>query len=414
MRGNTLHLEKRWLHSLCPTIKKTAWTREEDELLLSLYAIHSTKWSVIARQIPGRTDDACSKRYREALDPSLKKGDWTPEEDLLLLQAYQRLGGKWGQIGAELQRSGLGCRNRCARNTAMYGFRRHDIYVCRWRLLDRKNMTLDRAHEQSSSSPQCTSTGWAGIPLLSQNLWHDSQIARFSGHMPTTMGRSDPCINVPSASAPMFQFASSSLSSALSPSVLSSNRSPIHLQKDGAPSYMTGNCGSPRLDLGNPQVDVDYDDVNQDHHPTDPDRGSTSGVIDIPLNSAGAHRPVCFPVPPKPTNELPSANGSIPNNARPHANLPNVDVEMSCVTSAPVFPAAVDMLPVSVPPMSPAHDVDMAHCGPVPSIPETLTLEESSTPGPSSRSESGAFVKPKRGKNGANYKLSSSLPVNIE
>jgi hypothetical protein len=170
---------------------------------------------------------------------------------------------------------------------------------------------------------------------------------------------------------------------------------------------MTGNCGSPRPDPGNPQVDVGYDDVNQDHHPADPD-------IDIPLHSAGAHRPVCFPVPQKPTNELPSANGSVPNNTHPHANLPNVDVEMSCVTSAPVFPAAVDMLPVPVPPTPPAHDVDMAHCGPVPSIPETLTLEESSTPGPSSRSESGASAKPKRGKNGANYKLSSSLPVNIE
>ena len=113
-------IPKRWLHSLCPTVKKTAWTREEDELLLSLYATHSTKWSVIARQIPGRTDDACSKRYREALDPSLKKSDWTSEEDLHLLRAYKKLGGRWGQIGAELRRSGLGCRNRYAKGAAIY------------------------------------------------------------------------------------------------------------------------------------------------------------------------------------------------------------------------------------------------------------------------------------------------------
>jgi hypothetical protein len=66
-------LMKRWLHSLSPSVKKTAWTKEEDALLLSLYAVHSTKWALIARSIPGRTDDACSKRYREALDPSLKK-----------------------------------------------------------------------------------------------------------------------------------------------------------------------------------------------------------------------------------------------------------------------------------------------------------------------------------------------------
>lgn len=93
-------------------MKKSAWTPEEDQLLLSLYAIHSTKWAVIARHISGRTDDACSKRYREALDPALKRGDWTSEEDAKLLEAYARVGGKWGQIGQELQRSGLGCRNR--------------------------------------------------------------------------------------------------------------------------------------------------------------------------------------------------------------------------------------------------------------------------------------------------------------
>lgn len=104
--------KKRWLHSLSPSVKKSAWTTEEDELLLSLYAQDPNKWSQIARGIPGRTDDACSKRYREALDPKLKKGEWTDEEDTRLLQCYAEHGGKWGIIGPKLGRSGLGCRNR--------------------------------------------------------------------------------------------------------------------------------------------------------------------------------------------------------------------------------------------------------------------------------------------------------------
>ncbi|KAH9912246.1 uncharacterized protein BXZ73DRAFT_56407 [Epithele typhae] len=103
---------KRWLHSLSPNVKKSAWTAEEDQQLLSLFATHGQKWSVIARQIPGRTDDACSKRYREALDPSLKRDDWTADEDARLFEAHERHGGRWGLIGQELNRSGLGCRNR--------------------------------------------------------------------------------------------------------------------------------------------------------------------------------------------------------------------------------------------------------------------------------------------------------------
>ncbi|KAG6814035.1 hypothetical protein H0H92_003885 [Tricholoma furcatifolium] len=103
---------KRWLHSLTPTVKKSAWTSAEDELLVSLYKTHGSKWSAIARHIPGRTDDACSKRYREALDPSLKKDEWTPAEDARLFELFAQIGGKWGQVGQELQRSGLACRNR--------------------------------------------------------------------------------------------------------------------------------------------------------------------------------------------------------------------------------------------------------------------------------------------------------------
>ena len=263
-------------------------------------------------------------------------------------------------------------------------------------------MTLDRAYEQSNHSPQGASTGWAEIPLLPQHIWHDSQSTGFSGHTQTTLGCPDSCMGVPSPSAPIFRFTSSSLNSALSPSVSSSNISPIHLQKDGAPQYLTGNCGNQELNPGSSPIDIDYDSVNQDHHPADPDRGSASIVIDMPLNSVGTHSPIRFSVPPNHVHQLPPANGSIPDNAHSHTNIPNIDAEVSCVTSA---------LPTSVSPISPVHDLAIGCCGPVPSIPETLTLEEFVTPVPSSRSES---AKQKRGKNGANYKLSSSLPVNHE
>jgi len=264
-------------------------------------------------------------------------------------------------------------------------------------------MTLDRTHEQSNSSPQGSSTARAEPPLLLQNLWHDSQIVGFSGHMPTTLECSDHRMGAPSSSTQMFRFASSSLISALSPSVSSSNQTRIHLQPGGAPPYLTGNCGSPTINPGN--TDIDYDNVNLDHHPADPDREATPTVIDIPLNFAGPHSPVRFPVPPNSSSELPSANIPVPNNARPHGDLPNIEVEVPCVTST---------LPASILPMSSAHDEEISHHVPVPSIPEILVLGEATTPDSSSISEPATSTKPKRGKNGANYKLSSSLPVTLE
>ncbi|KAI6045097.1 hypothetical protein EDC04DRAFT_3105251 [Pisolithus marmoratus] len=164
---------KRWLHSLSPDVKKTAWTPEEDRMLLELYDVHAGKWAAIAKHIPGRTDDACSKRYREALDPMLKKGEWTAEEDLQLMEAYKELGGRWGQVGQRLQRSGLGCRNR-------------------WRLLERKRSTTANRQDFLTTDFDMQQQQQQQIPLSPYQTWDEMQVA-----------------------AAQFQYTSSSLSSAL-------------------------------------------------------------------------------------------------------------------------------------------------------------------------------------------------------
>lgn len=41
----------------------------------------------------------CRKRWLHSLDPSLRKGRWTSQEDEILLSAYARLGPLWNDIG---------------------------------------------------------------------------------------------------------------------------------------------------------------------------------------------------------------------------------------------------------------------------------------------------------------------------
>ncbi|KAJ7836108.1 Homeodomain-like protein [Mycena olivaceomarginata] len=99
----------RWLTSLSPHLKKSAWSLSEDRALLDLYHINGPEWSVIAERLHGRTDDACFKRYRQVLAPGIKKGIRTTVEDEELIAVYDRTPRNWRQIGQTLQRGTLDC-----------------------------------------------------------------------------------------------------------------------------------------------------------------------------------------------------------------------------------------------------------------------------------------------------------------
>lgn len=60
-------------------------------------------WGVIAQQVAGRTAKQCRERWCNHLDPSIRKGSWTPEEDTLILGLQQQLGNKWSQIARHLE-----------------------------------------------------------------------------------------------------------------------------------------------------------------------------------------------------------------------------------------------------------------------------------------------------------------------
>ncbi|GJJ68052.1 hypothetical protein EMPS_00398 [Entomortierella parvispora] len=104
---------KRWFHSLDPSLKKGSWTEEEDHLLRTGVQSFKGQWSKIAERIKGRTDDQCAKRWRESLDPHIDRAAWTPEDDVVLLQKFEEYGSQWQKIALSFPgRPGLHCRNR--------------------------------------------------------------------------------------------------------------------------------------------------------------------------------------------------------------------------------------------------------------------------------------------------------------
>ena len=78
--------------ALRPGLVKGRWTKEEDQTIVACIKAGITKWSEIAERIPGRIGKQCRERWFNQLDPSIKKGGWTKEEDRILMGAQARMG----------------------------------------------------------------------------------------------------------------------------------------------------------------------------------------------------------------------------------------------------------------------------------------------------------------------------------
>jgi len=61
---------KRWTCRLDPNIKKGRWTAEEDSIIVQLQAMYGNNWKVIAHNLPGRPPAAIKSRYYNAIKKS--------------------------------------------------------------------------------------------------------------------------------------------------------------------------------------------------------------------------------------------------------------------------------------------------------------------------------------------------------
>ncbi|CAN6338337.1 unnamed protein product [Urochloa humidicola] len=81
VRKSAKQCKARWYEWLDPSIKKTEWTREEDERLLHLAKLMPTQWRTIA-PIVGRTPSQCLERYEKLLDAACAKDEnYEPNDD---------------------------------------------------------------------------------------------------------------------------------------------------------------------------------------------------------------------------------------------------------------------------------------------------------------------------------------------
>jgi hypothetical protein len=75
---------------------KGNWTPEEDMILRKKVAEYGLKkWKEIATFLPGRIGKQCRERWYNNVDPNLNKDKWTVAEDLQLMELHKHFGNKW-------------------------------------------------------------------------------------------------------------------------------------------------------------------------------------------------------------------------------------------------------------------------------------------------------------------------------
>lgn len=92
---------QRWNKVLKPGLVKGHWSFEEDSTLEQMVLQGCHSWGEVAAHIPGRTAKQCRERWRNHLDPSINKSPFTMEEDNIIQEGFEKMGNRWTQI-AEL------------------------------------------------------------------------------------------------------------------------------------------------------------------------------------------------------------------------------------------------------------------------------------------------------------------------
>jgi len=95
------------------------WTPEEDALLLKLVAKYDTartkQWTYVAKMMgTGRIGKQCRDRYLNHIGPDVVKSPWTPEEDRIIILSQKLYGNSWTKIAGILGngRPANGIKNR--------------------------------------------------------------------------------------------------------------------------------------------------------------------------------------------------------------------------------------------------------------------------------------------------------------
>ncbi|OAF66885.1 hypothetical protein A3Q56_05374 [Intoshia linei] len=83
--------------------KRGTWSLEEDRLLTKIVKMYNVNnWSSIAKNLVSRTGKQCRERWHNHLSPNVARLPWTEQDDLFIVHTQMCLGNKWALIAKSM------------------------------------------------------------------------------------------------------------------------------------------------------------------------------------------------------------------------------------------------------------------------------------------------------------------------
>ena len=96
---------ERWIRYLKPGVRKGQWTDQEDSIVIDAVTNSSeqpfTRWSDLAQRLPGRVGKQIRDRWVNHLNPNINHLPFSREDDLLLWEGHKKLGKRWVEISTK-------------------------------------------------------------------------------------------------------------------------------------------------------------------------------------------------------------------------------------------------------------------------------------------------------------------------